>query len=106
MTKIRGDLAVKARNIEELRAEEPDFDALLREALSGNWIRLRAHLSQFAAVLDDAESNGRKLEFIVQEMGRETNTIGSKSNDVEVSRCVFDMKGALEKIRELIANVE
>ena len=62
--------------------------------------------TQFVEVLDEPESGGRKLEFIVQEMGRETNTIGSKANDVEISRAVFDMKGALEKIRELIQNVE
>ncbi len=68
--------------------------------------RLRAHLAQFVEVLDESESGGRKLEFIVQEMGRETNTIGSKANDVEISRSVFVMKGALEKIRELIQNVE
>ena len=68
--------------------------------------RLRAHLAQFVEVLDEPESGGRKLEFIVQEMGRETNTIGSKANDVEISRSVFAIKGALEKIRELIQNVE
>lgn len=68
--------------------------------------RLRAHLEQFVGVLDEPESGGRKLEFIVQEMGRETNTTGSKSNDVEISRIVFGIKAALEKIRELIANIE
>lgn len=69
-------------------------------------IRLRAHLKQFAEVIAEAESSGRKLEFVVQEMGRETNTIGSKANDVEISRAVVEMKGALETIRELIQNVE
>ncbi len=69
-------------------------------------IRLRAHLKQFAQVIAEPESSGRKLEFVVQEMGRETNTIGSKANDVEISRVVVEMKGALEKIRELIQNVE
>jgi uncharacterized protein (TIGR00255 family) len=57
-------------------------------------------------VIAERESSGRKLEFVVQEMGRETNTIGSKANDVEISRGVVEMKGALEKIRELIQNVE
>ena len=69
-------------------------------------IRLRAHLSQYVEVIHEPESAGRKLEFIVQEMGRETNTIGSKANDVEISREVVEMKGLLEKIRELIQNVE
>ena len=69
-------------------------------------MRLRAHLKQFAEVIAEPESSGRKLEFVVQEMGRETNTIGSKANDVEISRAVVEMKGTLEKIRELIQNVE
>ncbi len=68
--------------------------------------RLRAHLIQFVAVINEPESAGRKLEFVVQEMGRETNTIGSKANDVAISQAVVEIKGALEKIRELIQNVE
>lgn len=69
-------------------------------------VRLRAHLGQYHEVIDEPESSGRKLEFVVQEMGRETNTIGSKANDVEISRAVVEIKGTLEKIRELIQNVE
>ena len=69
-------------------------------------IRLRAHLAQFVDVIHEPESAGRKLEFVVQEMGRETNTIGSKANDVEISRSVVEIKGILEKVRELIQNVE
>lgn len=69
-------------------------------------IRLKAHLTQFHEAANERESPGRKLEFIVQEIGRETNTIGSKANDIEISRAVVEMKGALEKIRELIQNVE
>ena len=69
-------------------------------------IRLKAHLAQYVDVIHEPESAGRKLEFVVQEMGRETNTIGSKANDVEISRAVVEMKGHLEKIRELIQNVE
>ncbi|HMB08151.1 MAG TPA: YicC/YloC family endoribonuclease [Isosphaeraceae bacterium] len=69
-------------------------------------IRLRAHLAQYIDVIHEPESSGRKLEFVVQEMGREANTIGSKANDVEISRCVVAIKGLLEKIRELIQNVE
>lgn len=69
-------------------------------------VRLRAHLKQYVEVIHEPESSGRKLEFVVQEMGRETNTIGSKANDVEISRQVVEIKGLLEKIRELIQNVE
>jgi uncharacterized protein (TIGR00255 family) len=57
-------------------------------------------------VIHEPESAGRKLEFVVQEMGREVNTIGSKASDVEIGRHVVEIKGVLEKIRELIQNVE
>jgi uncharacterized protein (TIGR00255 family) len=67
---------------------------------------LRAHITQFQEVIKEPESAGRKLEFVVQEMGREVNTIGSKANDVEISRNVVEIKGVLEKIRELVQNVE
>ncbi len=77
-----------------------------RADISEEIVRLRAHLAQFREVIDDPESSGRKLEFVVQEMGRETNTIGSKANDVEISRSVVEIKGLLERVRELIQNVE
>ncbi len=77
-----------------------------RSDISEEIIRLRAHLVQFVETLEEPESAGRKLEFIVQEMGREANTIGSKANDVDISREVVEIKGALEKIRELIQNIE
>jgi uncharacterized protein (TIGR00255 family) len=77
-----------------------------RSDISEETIRLRHHLQQYAEALHLAESSGRKLEFIVQEMGREVNTIGSKANDAEISRHVVDMKSALERIREQIQNVE
>lgn len=68
--------------------------------------RLRAHLDQYQAVIEGPSSAGRKLEFVVQEMGREINTIGSKASDTEISRDVVEIKGILERIRELIQNVE
>lgn len=74
--------------------------------ISEELVRLRAHLAQYAAQIDEPESSGRKLEFLVQEMGREINTIGSKANDVEISRSVVEAKALLEKIRELVQNVE
>lgn len=69
-------------------------------------VRLDAHLAQFVKLIEGPESAGRKLEFVVQEMGREVNTIGSKAADVTISRAVVEIKGQLEKIRELIQNVE
>lgn len=77
-----------------------------RSDVSEEMVRLRAHLDQYEEILDAPESGGRKLEFVVQEMGREINTVGSKSNDVEISRLVVEVKGALERIRELVQNVE
>ncbi len=74
--------------------------------ISEEIVRLRAHLAQYAAIIDVPESSGRRLEFLVQEMGREINTIGAKASDVEISRAVVDVKALLEKIRELVQNVE
>jgi uncharacterized protein (TIGR00255 family) len=68
--------------------------------------RLASHLDQFGEVMQEPESPGRKLEFLTQEMSREANTIGSKAGDVEISRRVVEIKATLEKIRELIQNVE
>jgi uncharacterized protein (TIGR00255 family) len=77
-----------------------------RSDISEEIVRLRSHLQQYEAALQMAESSGRKLEFIAQEMGREINTIGSKANDAEISRLVVEIKTALERIREQIQNVE
>ncbi|QDU22413.1 Conserved hypothetical protein CHP00255 [Urbifossiella limnaea] len=68
--------------------------------------RLTAHLEQFAELVRKGDEAGRKLEFVLQEMGREVNTLGSKAGDVTVSRHVFEIKAALEKVRELVQNVE
>lgn len=69
-------------------------------------VRLRSHLDQFAEIMDLPESSGRKLEFVTQEMFREANTIGSKSNDSEIAKSVVDIKAAIERIREMIQNIE
>ena len=69
-------------------------------------VRLSSHLEQFQDIVGEPESAGRKLEFLTQEMFRETNTIGSKASDVEISRHVVEIKGTLEKIRELVQNIE
>lgn len=77
-----------------------------RSDISEEVVRLRSHLQQFHEALGLSESTGRKLEFICQEMGRETNTIGSKANDADISTHVVEIKTALERIREQIQNVE
>lgn len=68
--------------------------------------RLRSHLGQFETLLKSGAEIGRKGEFILQEIGREVHTIGSKANDLEISRHVIELKNELERIREQIANVE
>jgi uncharacterized protein (TIGR00255 family) len=77
-----------------------------RSDISEEIVRLRSHLEQFAATIRSEESNGRKLEFVVQEMLREANTIGSKANDAEIARHVVEIKTAIERIREMVQNVE
>ncbi len=74
--------------------------------ISEEIVRLRAHLSQYHEIIDEPQSAGRKLEFVAQEIGREINTIGSKASDVRISRLVVEVKAILEKIRELVQNVE
>jgi uncharacterized protein (TIGR00255 family) len=68
--------------------------------------RLRCHIEQFRVLIDGSESTGRTMEFLCQEMNREINTIGSKANDVEIARRVVETKGAIERIREIVQNVE
>jgi len=77
-----------------------------RSDIAEEVVRLASHLDQFQEIIGEPESAGRKLEFLTQEMFREANTIGSKAGDVEISRHVVEIKGALEKVRELIQNVE
>jgi uncharacterized protein (TIGR00255 family) len=77
-----------------------------RSDIAEEVVRLATHLDHFQEIMKEEESPGRKLEFLTQEMFRETNTIGSKASDVEISRHVVEIKGTLEKIRELIQNVE
>ncbi|GFO60178.1 hypothetical protein GMST_25030 [Geomonas silvestris] len=69
-------------------------------------VRLESHLRQFDETLERSEPVGRKLDFLLQEINREVNTIGSKANDAEIAACVVELKGELEKIREQVQNVE
>ena len=77
-----------------------------RSDIAEEVVRLASHLGQFQEIMNEPESAGRKLEFLTQEMFREANTIGSKAGEVEISRHVVEIKGALERIRELVQNVE
>ena len=75
-------------------------------AVNEETVRLRSHLSQIESLLSGGGAIGRKLDFLLQEMNREANTIGSKGNDLEQARNVVEIKAELEKIREQIQNIE
>ncbi len=77
-----------------------------RIAVDEELVRLRSHFGAFEEILAADEPGGRKLDFLMQELNRETNTIGSKANNAEIARLVVAMKAELEKIREQIQNVE
>jgi uncharacterized protein (TIGR00255 family) len=68
--------------------------------------RLKCHIDEFVKVMNANKSQGKKLDFLSQEMYREVNTMGSKANDIEISHHVVDMKAAVEKMREILQNVE
>lgn len=75
-------------------------------AVAEETVRLRSHIEQLREFLNSDTAVGRKMDFLVQEINRETNTIGSKCNDVDIARRVVDMKAEIEKIREQIQNIE
>ena len=75
-------------------------------AVAEETVRLRSHISQLTSFLDLSEAVGKKMDFLVQEMNREANTIGSKAQDVEIARRVVSIKAEIEKIREQIQNIE
>ena len=75
-------------------------------AVDEETVRLRSHIDQFRHILTLEEPVGRKLDFLVQEMNREANTIGSKAQDAEMARIVVELKSEIEKVREQIQNIE
>ena len=75
-------------------------------AIDEELVRLRSHFGAFYDIADAKEPSGRKLDFLMQEMNRETNTIGSKANNAKIARIVVNIKGELEKIREQVQNIE
>lgn len=75
-------------------------------AVDEETVRLHSHIAQFREMLAGGSPIGRKLDFLIQEMNRETNTIGSKCNNLEISTIVVNMKAEIEKIREQVQNIE
>jgi len=75
-------------------------------AVAEETVRLRSHLEQLEDFFNSKEAIGRKMDFLVQEINREANTVGSKAQDVEIARCVVNIKSEIEKIREQVQNIE
>ena len=121
--------AVEARSPETVNAYRARLETKLREVLEGKnidesrilteaaifadkiavdeeTVRLRSHVSQLRKMLSDGGAIGRKLDFLMQEMNREANTIGSKASDLQQTRTVVEIKAELEKIREQMQNIE
>ena len=107
-------LEAKIRQALEDAKVTPDENRLLTEcaiwadkiAIDEELVRLRSHFGAFYDIAAAAEPSGRKLDFLMQELNRETNTIGSKANNARIARIVVNMKGELEKIREQVQNIE
>lgn len=97
---------LEGRDIDEQRILTEAAVFAEKIAVDEETVRLRSHISQLKGMLDAEESVGRKLDFIVQEMNREVNTIGSKAQDLDITKLVVDMKAEIEKIREQIQNIE
>ena len=105
---------LEARIKEILKTEEVDKSRLMQEvviyadkcSVEEEITRLTSHIEQLRNLINSNEPNGKKMDFIIQEMNRETNTIGSKANNLEITNRVVDIKTILEDIREQIQNIE
>ena len=112
VAEYRSRLQVKMQEV--LASTTLDENRILTEAaifadkvaVDEETVRLRSHLNQLQSMLSGGGAIGRKLDFLLQEMNREANTIGSKGNDLEQARTVVDIKAELEKIREQVQNIE
>ena len=103
--RLRKGVADLKENIDENRFEQELVYYIEKFDITEEKVRLDNHLSYFKDTLNSADSNGRKLAFISQEMGREINTIGSKSNFAPMQQLVVQMKDELEKVKEQLLNV-
>lgn len=105
---------LEAKMQEVLQNVQIDQSRLLTEAaifadkvaVDEETVRLRSHLEQLREMLENGGAVGRKLDFLIQEFNREANTIGSKCNDIDITRTVVDIKAEIEKIREQVQNIE
>lgn len=103
--RLRNNLLELQLNIDENRFEQELIYYLEKLDITEETVRLSKHLDYFIETIEHGDANGRKLGFISQEMGREINTMGSKSNHAEMQKTVVKMKDELEKIKEQVLNV-
>lgn len=103
LTDLLGDMGIQ---IDEARIAHEIAIFADKTNVTEEIVRLKSHFDQIADIIDQGGAAGRKLDFLVQEMNREVNTIGSKSPDFEISNDVIELKSELEKIREQIQNIE
>ena len=94
------------RNVDEQRLITETAIFADRTAVDEETVRLRSHIAQFRHMLEEGSPIGRKMDFLIQEFNRESNTIGSKCNDAELAKVVVELKSEIEKIREQLQNVE
>ncbi|WP_425061049.1 hypothetical protein SCACP_18160 [Sporomusa carbonis] len=114
LVEYREKILSRMRELLSSIGAEPDEVRLLQETaifadrtnFTEEIVRLKSHLSQFKTAVKSPEAVGRKLDFIVQEVNRETNTIASKANDVAIANIVVEIKSEIEKVREQIQNIE
>lgn len=97
---------LKSQDVDESRLAQEVVIYADKCSIEEEVTRLKSHISQFEKLLKTEEAIGKKLDFIIQEMNRETNTIGSKANNLEITNGVIDIKTELENIREQIQNIE
>lgn len=102
--RLRDVLADRALDEQRVITEAAIFAD--RTAVDEETVRLRSHIAQFRAMLQEGSPIGRKMDFLVQELNRESNTIGSKCSDAALAKVVVDLKSEIEKIREQLQNVE
>nr|WP_312667467.1 YicC/YloC family endoribonuclease [Tissierella praeacuta] len=101
-----GELLDKDINIDEDRIASEVAIFADKSNINEEIVRLKSHVKQFLSILNEKDAIGRKLDFLIQEMNREINTIGSKANDMLISQNVVEIKSELEKIREQVQNIE
>ena len=101
---LAGDMAERKIDEQRLAMEVALFSD--KCSIDEELTRLESHLAQLGEILNSGESIGKKLDFLIQEINRETNTIGSKANDLRITQSVVEMKTAIENIREQIQNLE